>query len=62
MDDETLGVGTSEEEFVFRLRKWSRSRLSPVGRPLFDRSRSSQFEPDLLAGTEQSIAEVDGSD
>lgn len=60
--DSALGLGNSEEEFGFRLRKWSRSRLSPEGKPLLDRSRSSQLGPDLVAGTEQSIAELDGSD
>lgn len=41
------------------MRKWSRPRLSPAGNPLFDRRRSSQFEPpDLVAEEiEQSIDE-----
>ena len=44
-----------EEWLVLLERKESRSRLSPVGMPFMDRSRSSQFEPDLVAGAEQSM-------
>lgn len=62
--DLQLECGESEEEGLgFWVTKWSRSTSSsPLVKPLFERSRSSQFEPDLPAGTEQSIAEVDRSD
>lgn len=45
----------SELELEWLERKESRSRPSPVGMPLIERSRSSQFKPDLAAGAEQSM-------
>ena len=60
--ESALGFGDSEEEVGLCLRKWSRSRLSPAGKPLLDQRRSSQLGPDLVARTEQSIGEVEGSD
>lgn len=56
------GESEEEDELGFWVRKWSRSRSSLVGKPLLDRSRFSQFEPDLPAGTEQSIGDVEESE